>query len=68
VQRKHHRALEEFVIDPGSAYVIAAPDPQQTEPDIAIAALRIMSCEMPDMAALRGFYQAWIAELQARQG
>jgi hydrogenase/urease accessory protein HupE len=68
IARKHHRALEDFVMTKDPPYAIAAPDPEQTEPIKAVAALRVMSCKQPDMAALNGFYEAWIAELQARQG
>jgi hydrogenase/urease accessory protein HupE len=65
---RHHRALEDFVMTQDPPYAIAAPDPEQAEPIKAVAALRVMSCKKPDMAAVKGFYEAWIAELQARQG
>jgi hypothetical protein len=66
--KRHHRALKEFVATQDPPYAIAAPDPEQAEPIKAIAAFRTMTCSKPDMAAVKAFYDSWIAELQARQG
>jgi hydrogenase/urease accessory protein HupE len=49
-------------------YAIAAPDPEQAEPLRVIAALRTMTCRKPDMTALASFYDAWMLEVQGRQG
>jgi hypothetical protein len=65
---RQHRALERFVDTKDPPYAIAAPDPEQTEPLRVIAALRTMTCRKPDMTALGSFYDAWILELQGRQG
>jgi hypothetical protein len=65
---RHHKAIEAFVGTRNPPYAIAAPDPDQTEPLRAIAALRTMTCSEPDMEALASFYDAWMLEVQNRRG
>ena len=65
---RQHRALKRFVDTKDPPYAIAAPDPEQAEPLRVIAALRTMTCRKPDMTALGSFYDAWMLEVQGRQG
>jgi hypothetical protein len=59
-----HEAIERFVADTEPPYVIAAPDPEQTEPVKAIVAFRTLTCDKLDVAALASFRDNWIAEVQ----
>jgi hypothetical protein len=65
---RHHRALKRFVDTKDPPYAIAAPDHEQAEPLRVIAALRTMTCRKLDMTALGSFYDAWMLEVQGRQG
>jgi hydrogenase/urease accessory protein HupE len=66
--KRHHAALQEFVEAKRPQYAIAAPDPEQSEPIRAIAALRTLTCSEPDMEALTAFYDSWMLEVQNRRG
>lgn len=59
--------LETFVMDPGSQYVIGAPDSEQTEPVRAVAALRTLTCTKLDVASLTGFRDDWLAYVRQQQ-
>jgi hypothetical protein len=60
--------LEAFVNHPASSqYVIGAPDPDQTEPLRAVAAVRTLSCTKVDIAGLQRFRDDWFAYVRSQQ-
>lgn len=61
------KQLETFVMDPGSEYVIGAPDAEQKEPVRAVAALRTLRCTKVDVAGLTSFRDDWLAYVQEQQ-
>jgi hypothetical protein len=64
-------ALRRCVNHPASEFVIASPDPAQSEPVRAVAAYRTLSCSKVDVEGLSTFRDDWLAyvrEFRQRQG
>ena len=58
------RALERLVLAPGSRqYVVAAPDPEQTDALRAVTASRTLVCAGVSLGGLTEFRDEWFAEL-----
>jgi hypothetical protein len=57
-------ALKRFVHHPASEFVVAAPDPGQTEPVRAVAAYRTLTCSKLDVAGLSTFRDDWLAHVR----
>ncbi len=60
-----HRALEEWIRTAPNPYIVAAPDPKQTQPLRVVTAQRELRCSKPDLEGLTAFRDGWFKELRA---
>jgi hydrogenase/urease accessory protein HupE len=60
----NRRALEEWIRTSPEPYVVAAPDPKQTQPLRVVTAQRELRCSRPDLEGLTAFRDDWFKELR----